>query len=253
MSADLFSLEGRVALVTGASRGIGAAVALALAKAGADVAAHGNTTPAEATCERVRALKRKAVPLVADMADASAPDRLVRETLASLGRLDIVVNNAGMIRRGAAVDTADEDWTAVIDVNLHGVFRMCRAAGRHMLEAGGGKIINIASLLSFQGGLNVAAYAASKSAIAGLTRALSNEWASKGVGVNAIAPGYVRTDNTLALQNDETRNRQILERIPAGRWGETSDMDGAVVFLASRASDYVSGHVLAVDGGWLGR
>jgi 2-deoxy-D-gluconate 3-dehydrogenase len=178
---------------------------------------------------------------------------MVHEAISRLGRLDIVVNNAGIIRRAPAAETTDEDWHAVIDVNLHGLFRMCRAAGRHMLASGGGKIINIASLLSFQGGLNVPAYAASKSAVAGLTRELSNEWAAKRVCVNAIAPGYVRTDNTLALRNDDTRNRQILERIPAGRWGEPSDIEGAAVFLAARASDYVSGHILAVDGGWLGR
>jgi 2-deoxy-D-gluconate 3-dehydrogenase len=248
-----FSLEGRVALVTGASRGIGAAIAKALAEAGADVAAHGNVTPSEATCQQVRASGRRAIALVADMADPGAPDRLIREAIAGLGGLDIVVNNAGTIRRGPAVDTQDEDWHAVIDVNLHGVFRLCRAAGRHMLAGRGGKIINIASLLSFQGGLTVPAYAASKSAVAGLTRALSNEWASKGINVNAIAPGYIRTDNTRALQQDETRNRQILERIPVGRWGEPSDLGGAAVFLASRASDYVHGHILAVDGGWLGR
>ena len=254
MSPRLFSLDGRVALVTGASRGIGAGIAKALAAAGADVAVHGNATPPEATCEAVRGLGRKAVALIGDMADAATPDRLVAETVKTLGRLDIVVNNAGIIRRGPTVDTSDADWHAVIDVNLHGVFRLCRAAGRHMLAVGqGGKIINIASLLSFQGGLNVPAYAASKSAVAGLTREMSNEWAGKGINVNAIAPGYFRTDNTEALQKDETRNRQILERIPAGRWGETSDLDGASVFLASRASDYVNGQILAVDGGWLGR
>ncbi len=254
MSQVLFSLEGRVALVTGASRGIGAGIAKALAAAGADVAVHGNATPPEATCEAVRALGRKAVALIGDMADAATPDRLVAETVKGLGRLDIVVNNAGIIRRGPTVDTSDADWHAVIDVNLHGVFRLCRAAGRQMITAGrGGKIINIASLLSFQGGLNVPAYAASKSAVAGLTREMSNEWAGKGINVNAIAPGYFRTDNTEALQKDETRNRQILERIPAGRWGETSDLAGAAVFLASKASDYVNGQILAVDGGWLGR
>jgi 2-dehydro-3-deoxy-D-gluconate 5-dehydrogenase len=254
MNAGLFSLDGRVALVTGASRGIGAAIATALAQAGANVAVHGNATSPEATGRQVRACGRTAVALVADLADPSAPDRMVRDTVAALGGLDVVVNNAGIIRRGPTVDTSDADWLAVIDVNLHGVFRLCRAAGRHMLATGrGGKIINIASLLSFQGGLNVPAYAASKSAVAGLTRELSNEWAGKGINVNAIAPGYMRTDNTTALQNDETRNRQIVERIPAGRWGEPSDLAGAAVFLASRASDYVNGHLLAVDGGWLGR
>jgi 2-deoxy-D-gluconate 3-dehydrogenase len=254
MTPGLFSLEGRVALVTGASRGIGAAIATALAQAGADVAVHGNATSSEATCQEIRAAGRRAVALVADMADPAAPDRLVQETVSALGALDIVVNNAGMIRRGPSVETTDEDWRAVIDVNLDGVFRLCRAAGRHMLATGrGGKIINIASLLSFQGGLTVPAYAAAKSAVAGLTRALSNEWAGKGINVNAIAPGYIRTDNTKALQEHETRNRQILERIPAGRWGEPADLGGAAVFLASRASDYVNGHILAVDGGWLGR
>jgi 2-deoxy-D-gluconate 3-dehydrogenase len=188
------------------------------------------------------------------MAQEATPDRLVRETVAGLGGLDILVNNAGIARRAPAEETSDEDWLAVIDVNVNAVFRGCRAAGRHMLGSGrGGRIVNIASLLSFQGGLNVPAYAASKSAISGLTKELSNEWASKGVNVNAIAPGYMRTDNTEALRKDETRNRQILERIPAGRWGEASDLGGAAVFLASRASDYVNGHLLVVDGGWLGR
>ena len=254
MTSGLFSLEGRVALVTGASRGIGAAIARAFARAGADIAVHGNATPAGKTCETVRGSGRRAVAVVGDMGHADTPDRLLKETVDAFGRLDIVVNNAGIIRRGPTVDTRDEDWQEVIDVNLNGVFRLCRAAGRHWLAAGQpGKIINIASLLSFQGGLNVPAYAASKSAVAGLTRELANEWAAKGINVNAIAPGYMRTDNTEALQKDETRNRQILERIPAGRWGETSDLEGAAVFLASRASAYVHGQILAVDGGWLGR
>ena len=248
-----FSLAGRVALVTGASRGLGAAIAAGLAEAGADVAVHGNTRSPEETCERVRAAGRKALALVGDMAGPAVPDRLVRETLERLGGLDILVNNAGTIRRAPAAETSDEDWLAVIDVNLHGVFRASRAAGRHMLEQGRGKIVNIASLLSFQGGITVPAYAAAKGAVAQLTKALANEWAGRGVNVNAIAPGYVRTDNTEALQKDAVRNRQILERIPAGRWGEPLDVVGPAVFLCSPASDYVHGHVLVVDGGWMGR
>jgi 2-deoxy-D-gluconate 3-dehydrogenase len=250
----LFSLTGKKALVTGASRGLGAAIAVALAEAGADVAAHGNSRSSDATCERIRATGRRALAVVGDIGLVETPDRLVNETITGLGGLDIVINNAGTIRRGPAAETSDSDWHAVLDVNLHGVFRICRAAGRHMLASGtGGKIVNIASLLSFQGGLNVPAYTAAKSAVAGLTKELANEWAARGVNVNAIAPGYMRTDNTEALQKDATRNRQILERIPAGRWGEAEDLAGAAVFLASRASDYVNGHVLIVDGGWMGR
>jgi len=251
--SSVFSLDGKVALVTGASRGLGAEIAIALAEAGADVAVHGNTRSPEATCTRIRALGRRALPVAGDMSDPQVPERLVAETVAGLGTLDVLVNNAGTIRRAPAVETTDEDWLAVVDVNLHGVFRACRAAGRHLLEKGRGKIVNIASLLSFQGGITVPAYAASKGAVAQLTRALANEWAGSGVNVNAIAPGYFRTDNTAALQADVTRNRQILERIPAGRWGEPSDLAGAAVFLASTASDYVHGHVLVVDGGWMGR
>jgi 2-deoxy-D-gluconate 3-dehydrogenase len=177
----------------------------------------------------------------------------VERTLAGLGRLDILVNNAGTIRRAPAVDHGDADWDTVLAVNLTAVFRLARAAGRHMLGRGSGKIINVASLLSFQGGITVPGYAAAKGGVAQLTKALANEWAGKGVQVNAIAPGYMRTDNTAALRADPVRSRQILERIPAGRWGEADDLAGAAVFLASSASDYVSGHVLVVDGGWLGR
>jgi 2-deoxy-D-gluconate 3-dehydrogenase len=182
------------------------------------------------------------------------PERLVREAIALLGGLDVVVNNAGTIRRAPAAETRDEDWDAVVEVNLSSVFRLCRAAGAYMLASGrGGRIVNIASLLSFQGGILVPAYAAAKGGLAQLTKALANEWAGKGVTVNAIAPGYMRTDNTAALRADPVRNRQILERIPAGRWGEPEDVVGAAVFLAAPASAYVTGHVLAVDGGWLGR
>jgi 2-deoxy-D-gluconate 3-dehydrogenase len=178
---------------------------------------------------------------------------VVDEALAGLGRLDILVNNAGIIRRADAADFSEADWDAVMDTNLKSLFFLCQAAGRHMLGQGGGKIINIASLLSFQGGIRVPSYAAAKSGVAGLTKALANEWAGRGINVNAIAPGYIATNNTAALQADETRNRQILERIPAGRWGDPKDIAGTAVFLASPAADYVNGHVLAVDGGWLGR
>jgi 2-deoxy-D-gluconate 3-dehydrogenase len=242
-----------MALVTGASRGLGAAIAVGLAEAGADVAVHANTHSPEETCGRIRAVGRRALPLAGDVADPAVPDRLVRETLAGLGELDIVVNNAGTIRRAPAAETTDEDWLAVVNLDLNGVFRLCRAAGRHMLERGRGKIVNVASLLSFQGGMTVPAYAAAKGGVAQLTKALANEWAGHGVNVNAIAPGYMRTDNTAALQADPTRSRQILERIPAGRWGEPGDLVGAAVFLCSSASDYVHGHVLVVDGGWMGR
>ena len=248
-----FSLEGKVALVTGASRGLGAAIAVGLAEAGADVAVHGNSRSPEATCARVRATGRRCLPVVGDLAQPGTPDRLVKEARTGLQGLDILVNNAGTIRRAAAVETGDEDWQVVLDVNLTAVFRLCRAAGRHMLAAGSGRIVNIASLLSFQGGIRVPAYAAAKHGVAALTRALSNEWAASGVNVNAVAPGYMKTDNTEALRADPERSRQILERIPAGRWGEPEDVAGAVVFLCSSAAAYVHGHVLAVDGGWLGR
>ena len=243
MILDAFRLDGKAALVTGASAGLGAAIAVALAEAGADVACHGNSRSPEATCEAV----------VGDLSAKETPRRLVEETLSEFGRLDILVNNAGIIRRTPAVDYSEEDWAAVIEVNLNAVFRLSQLAGRHMVERGSGKIVNVASLLSFQGGLTVPAYAASKGGVAQLTKALANEWASKGVCVNAIAPGYMRTDNTAALQKDETRNRQILERIPAARWGEPKDLAGAAVFLAAPASDYINGHVLVVDGGWMGR
>jgi len=253
MSSDAFRLDGKAALVTGAAAGIGAAIALALAGAGADVVCHGNRRPPDETCERIRALGRRAVGVRGDLAAHETGQALVEAALGALGRVDVLVNNAGTIRRAPAADFSDEDWDAVIATNLSSTFRLCRAAGRHMLERGRGKIVNIASLLSFQGGITVPAYAASKGGVAQLTKALANEWAARGINVNAIAPGYVRTANTAALQADATRNRQILERIPAGRWGEPNDIAGAALFLASPASDYVHGHVLVVDGGWMGR
>jgi 2-deoxy-D-gluconate 3-dehydrogenase len=253
MILNKFRLDGRVALVTGASAGLGAAVAAALAEAGADVAAHGHTREPGATCELVERAGRRSIALRGDLADKGTPLGLIARTLEELGRLDILINNAGTIHRAPAAEHADEDWDRIIEVNLSSVFRLSQLAGRHMLERGSGKIVNVASLLSFQGGLTVPAYAASKGGVAQLTKALANEWASRGVNVNAIAPGYMRTDNTSALQTDEVRSRQILERIPAGRWGEPEDLAGAAVFLSSAASDYLHGHVLVVDGGWLGR
>ncbi|MDT4966077.1 MAG: 2-dehydro-3-deoxy-D-gluconate 5-dehydrogenase [Acidobacteriota bacterium] len=254
MILDAFKLDGKVALVTGASAGLGAAIALALAEAGADVACHGNTRSPEETCNEIQQLGRASHPITGDLRQPDTPRALIEETLAHFGRLDILVNNAGTIRRSPAVDFSEEDWSSVIEVNLSSVFRLSQLAGRHMIEKErSGKIINIASLLSFQGGITVASYAAAKGGVAQLTKALANEWAAKGINVNAIAPGYMRTDNTAALQANETRNRQILERIPAGRWGEPVDLAGAAIFLASAASDYIHGHVLVVDGGWMGR
>jgi 2-deoxy-D-gluconate 3-dehydrogenase len=217
------------------------------------VACHGNQRGPDAVCESVRELGRRALALRGDLADRSTPERLVSEVVQGFGKLDLLINNAGTIRRAPAREFSDEDWDHVIEVNLSSVFRLCRAAAGGMLECKRGKIVNIASLLSFQGGITVPAYAASKGGVAQLTKALANEWASKGVNVNAIAPGYIRTENTRALQENPTRNRQILERVPAERWGDPEDIAGAAVFLCSRAADYVHGHVLTVDGGWMGR
>jgi 2-deoxy-D-gluconate 3-dehydrogenase len=254
MILDAFNLNGKVALVTGASAGLGAAIASALAEAGADVAAHGNSRTPDKTCELIERAGRRSLALRGDLADKTVPQKLIDQTLVEFGQLDILINNAGTIRRAPAIDYTEEDWATVIEVNLSSVFRLCQLAGRKMINKGrGGKIVNIASLLSFQGGITVPAYAASKGAVAQLTKALANEWAKHGINVNAIAPGYMRTDNTAALQADQNRNRQILERIPAGRWGEPEDLAGAAVFLSSSASDYLHGHVLIVDGGWMGR
>ncbi|MCL6698596.1 2-dehydro-3-deoxy-D-gluconate 5-dehydrogenase KduD [Sphingomonas sp. NSE70-1] len=247
-----FDLRGKVAAVTGANTGIGQAIALTLAEAGADVALVGRTA-AEDTAGQVRAAGRRALIVDADLSTTVDVASIVERTVGELGRLDILVNNAGIIRRNDALEFTEEDWDAVVDTNLKSLFFLSQAAARHMVEQGGGKIINIASLLSFQGGIRVASYTASKSGVAGLTKLLANEWAAKGINVNAIAPGYIATNNTAALQADEARNRQILERIPAGRWGEPSDLGGAALFLASSASDYVHGHILTVDGGWMAR
>ncbi len=247
-----FDLTGKIAVVTGANTGIGQGIAFALAQAGADIAAVGRS-PVDETVAMIRDMGRKAEAISADLSSIKPTQRVVDETLDRLGGLDILVNNAGTIRRADSLDFTEADWDAVMDINLKSVFFLCQAAARHMIGQGSGKIINIASMLSFQGGIRVPSYTASKSGLAGLTKLLANEWAAKGICVNAIAPGYIVTNNTAALQGDEVRKRQITERIPAGRWGEASDMGGAAVFLASSASNYVQGHILAVDGGWLAR
>ena len=247
---ELFRLDGKVALVTGSASGLGAAIAVALAQAGATVACHGNRRAATATAE---AIGERAAAFQADLSLASGAEHLFAQVKQALGRVDILVNNAGTISRGAAEEVALADWEQVLQVNLTSVFQLSQLAARDMIPRGGGKIVNIASLLSFQGGIRVPAYAASKGGVAQLTKALANEWAARNVQVNAIAPGYFRTENTTALREDEVRNSQILARIPAARWGEPDDIAGAAVFLASPASDYVTGEVLVVDGGWMAR
>jgi 2-dehydro-3-deoxy-D-gluconate 5-dehydrogenase len=249
-----FDLSGRLAVVTGARRGIGRAMAEALAEAGADIVGVSLSLEDDSEVEhRVRALGREFTGLRADFADRDDVRRLAA-ALHELDRpVDILVNNAGTIARAPAAEHSDDYWDRVLQVNLTSQFVLTREVGRDMLERGRGKVIFTASMLSFQGGINVPGYTASKSGIAGLTKALSNEWAGRGVNVNAIAPGYIATDNTQALHDDPDRHRAILERIPAGRWGTPADVAGAIVFLASAASDYVDGIVLPVDGGWLGR
>jgi len=247
-----FDLRGKVALITGANTGIGQGIAVALAAAGADVALVGRSAMGE-TRAMLAPHGTRVHEIRADLSSTAPLAGLVEETVATLGGLDILVNNAGTIRRADAVDYSEEDWDAVIDTNLKSLFFLSQAAGRHMIAQGAGKIINIASMLSFQGGIRIAAYTASKSGVAGLTRLLACEWAAKGVNVNAIAPGYFETNNTGALRADPDRNAAILGRIPSGRWGKPADLGGAAVFLASSASDYVDGVVLPVDGGWLAR
>ena len=250
---ELFQLSGKTALVTGSSAGLGAAIAIALAEAGADVICHGNSRPAEETCRKIERIGRRAAAVQADLARTSGAQELF-EKARSFAAIDILVNNAGVIKRAPAHQFTLEDWDFVLQVNLKSLFQLSQLAGHGWIEGNKpGKILNIASLLSFQGGITVPAYAASKGAVAQLTKALANEWAERKINVNAIAPGYMCTDNTVALQRDEARNRQIMERIPAGRWGEPEDIAGAAVFLCSAASDYVHGHVLVVDGGWMGR
>jgi 2-deoxy-D-gluconate 3-dehydrogenase len=248
-----FDLSGKVAIVTGANTGIGQGIAIALAEAGADIAAVGRTAPTE-TEAKVKAAGRRFLHISADLGSTKPIAEIIPATLKALGRADILVNNAGTIRRADAVDFTEEDWDAVIDVNLKSVFFLSQAFAKHALaNKQKAKIIQIASLLSFQGGIRVPSYTAAKSGLAGITKLMANEWAAKGINVNAIAPGYFVTNNTEALRKDETRSRDILARIPAGRWGEPGDLGGAAVFLASSASDYVHGTIIPVDGGWLAR
>lgn len=254
MSPGPFDLTGKTALVTGARRGIGRAAATALARAGADVVGvSASIDGGDQVAAEIAALGRAFRPYRCDLADRRAVHALAQQVEAEVPRVDVLVLNAGTIERRPAVEHADELWDRVLEVNLSSQFVLAREVGRGMVDRGSGKVIFVASLLSFQGGVTVPGYAASKGGIAQLAKALANEWAPHGINVNAVAPGYIATDNTEALREDETRARQILERIPAGRWGEPQDLAGAFVFLASRASDYVHGIVLPVDGGWLAR
>jgi 2-deoxy-D-gluconate 3-dehydrogenase len=254
MVLDSFRLDGRAALVTGATTGLGQAMAVALAQAGADIISL-DRRPAAETQALIAAAGRRCAAVTCDLQECSVADlqATVGEAALAFGRLDVLVNNAGIILRAPALEVTEADWDAVLQINLKAAFFLAQAAARQMLRQGSGKIIQVASMLSFQGGIRVPAYAASKSGLAGLTRALANEWAPHNINVNAIAPGYMATNNTAALRADPDRSRAILERIPAGRWGLPADLAGAVVFLASSAADYVHGAVVPVDGGWLSR
>lgn len=253
MILEAFDLKGKVALVTGCNTGLGQGMAVALAQAGCDIVGV-NYADAADTPELVEAAGQRFFSITADLSDQQVITKVVDEAVGSAGRIDILVNNAGIIRRADAIEFTEKDWDDVMDINIKSVFFLSQAVARQFLSQGqGGKIINIASMLSFQGGIRVPSYTASKSAVMGITRLLANEWASQGINVNAIAPGYMATNNTAALRADADRNQEILSRIPAQRWGLPSDLAGPVVFLASPASDYVNGYTIAVDGGWLAR
>jgi len=247
-----FDLTGKSAIVTGASTGLGKGMTLGLASAGADVLLVDHVS-SDSVAQEVRAIGRRAATLVADLMQMSSIDLVVRTAVEQFGKIDILINNAGIIRRTPAIDFSEKDWDEVMALNAKTVFFLSQAAARDMMKRRYGKIINISSLLAFQGGILVPSYAASKGAVAQVTKALANEWAQHGITINAIAPGYMATNNTKALREDPVRSKAILERIPAGRWGTPSDLQGAAVFLASPASDYVNGHVLVVDGGWMAR
>ena len=253
MRSNLFDLTGKSAIVTGANTGLGQGMALALARAGADIALIGRSDPVE-TLEQLDKIGVKSHFIQTDLSQSDKAQEIIIEAAAALGDLDILVNNAGTIKRNEAINFTVDDWDSVINVNLRSLFFYSQAFAKHLIaNKQAGKIINIASMLSFQGGIRVPSYTASKSGVSGLTKALANEWATHGINVNAIAPGYFATNNTAELQADEKRNKDILGRIPTGRWGDPSDLDGAVIFLASEASNYVQGITLPVDGGWLSR
>jgi 2-dehydro-3-deoxy-D-gluconate 5-dehydrogenase len=249
---SLFDLTGKTAIVTGASTGLGKGMSLGLAEAGADIVLV-DYVPSDGTAQEIQAMGRKTVSLVADLMTVKPIQSIVDETIRTFGKVDILVNNAGIIRRTPAIEFSEKDWDDVMAINAKTVFFFCQAAARDMMKRKQGKIINIASLLAFQGGIIVPSYSASKGATAQVTKALANEWAQYGITVNAIAPGYMATNNTKALREDPVRSKSILDRIPAGRWGVPDDVKGAAVFLASQASNYVNGHVLVVDGGWMAR
>lgn len=253
MILDQFNLAGKVAIVTGASRGLGAGMAIGLAEAGADLVVVASSARLQEIVDKIKALGRRCLGIQADLIDTKVIPQIIDATLKEYGRIDILVNCAGIIRRGPAIEFSEKDWDDVIQINQKATFFMCQAAAKEMIKQKKGKIINIASLLSFQGGIIVPSYTASKSAVAGLTKALANEWAPLGINVNAIAPGYMATEMTEALQKSAERAPAILARIPAGRWGTPEDMKGLAVFLASDAAEYLQGQVIAVDGGWLGR
>ncbi|WP_318366783.1 2-dehydro-3-deoxy-D-gluconate 5-dehydrogenase KduD [Enterobacter sp.] len=253
MILDAFSLKGKVAIVTGCDTGLGQGISVGLAEAGCDIVGVNRKYPHE-TEQKVSALGRRFMAIQADLSQQAALENVVSETVAKMGHVDILVNNAGTIRRADALDFSEKDWDDVINLNLKSVFFLSQSVARQFVaQGGGGKIINIASMLSFQGGIRVPSYTASKSGVMGLTRLLANEWAAHNINVNAIAPGYMATNNTQQLREDAQRNQEILDRIPAGRWGKPEDMQGAAVFLSSQASDYINGYTLAVDGGWLAR
>jgi 2-deoxy-D-gluconate 3-dehydrogenase len=249
---NLFDLTGKTAIVTGASTGLGKGMSLGLAEAGADIVLV-DYVSSDGTAQEIQAMGRKAISLVADLMTVKPIQSIVDETIRAFGKVDILVNNAGIIRRTPAIDFSEKDWDDVMAINSKTVFFFCQAVAHDMMKRKYGKIINVASLLAFQGGILVPSYAASKGAVAQVTKALANEWAQHGITINAIAPGYMATNNTKALREDPVRSKTILDRIPAGRWGTPEDLKGPVMFLASHASDYMNGHLLVVDGGWMAR